>query len=111
MRILFDECVNPRLRLAFPGETVKTVAQRGWRSLTNGRLMEAAASQFDILITLDRNLPFQNAATRYSLGIVVLITRLNHVSAYRPPFGEIRDIVMHTKPGQVNVLQIRYSTP
>jgi predicted nuclease of predicted toxin-antitoxin system len=47
MRILLDECVNPRLRLAFPGVEVKTVAEIGWRSLTNGRLLrEAAANHF-----------------------------------------------------------------
>ena len=34
MRILLDECVNPRLRLAFPGDTVKTVAEMGWQSFT-----------------------------------------------------------------------------
>jgi hypothetical protein len=39
MRALLDECVNPRLRLAFPGDEVKTVGEMGWRALTNGALM------------------------------------------------------------------------
>jgi predicted nuclease of predicted toxin-antitoxin system len=107
MRILLDECVNPRLRLAFPGDTVSTVSEMGWRSLTNGRLMEAAAPHFDVLVTLDQNLRFQNPTGLYQLGIVVLETRFNHLAAYRPYFGDIRDIAMRTKPGQVNVLQIR----
>jgi hypothetical protein len=42
MRILLDECVNPRIRLAFSGGEVKTVAEMGWRSMTNGRLMQEA---------------------------------------------------------------------
>jgi hypothetical protein len=107
MRILLDECVNPRLRLAFPGDAVKTVAEMGWQSLTNGRLMEAAAPHFDLFVTLDQNLQFQNPTGRYPLGIVVLVSRLNHLAAYRPQFSEIRDVARRTRPGQVNVLQIR----
>src|SRR5438132_8315423 len=107
MRIRLDECVNPRLRLAFPGDEVRTVAEMGWRSLTNGRLMEEAASQFDILVTLDQNLRFQNATGGCPLGIIVLITRFNHLSAYRPQFAEIRDMARRTRPGEVKVLQIR----
>ena len=60
MRILLDECVNPRLRLAFPGDEVRSVPEMGWRGLTNGALMKAAASRFDVLVTLDQNLRFQN---------------------------------------------------
>jgi predicted nuclease of predicted toxin-antitoxin system len=68
MRILLDECVNPRLRLAFPGDAVKTVAEMDWRSLTNGRLMQAAATHFDVFVTLDRNLQFQNPTGKCPLG-------------------------------------------
>ena len=107
MRILLDECVNPRLRLAFPGDSVKTVAEMGWRSLTNGRLMKEAVSLFDVFVTLDQNLRFQNPTGSNALGVVVLVTRFNHLAAYRQQFGEIRDVTRRTKPGQVNVLQIR----
>jgi predicted nuclease of predicted toxin-antitoxin system len=106
MRILLDECVNPRLRAAFPGDAVKTVAEMNWRSLTNGRLLEEAAVHFDLLITLDQNLRVQNQAGKYPLGIVVLVTRLNDLATYRPRFAEIRDLAKQTQPGQVNLLQI-----
>jgi hypothetical protein len=107
MRILLDEGVNPRLRLAFPGDEVKTVPEMGWSSLTNGKLMREAAPHFDVFVTLDQNLQFQNPTGKQPLGIVVLVTRFNHVAAYRPQFAEIRDAVRQTKPGQVNVFQIR----
>ena len=73
MRILLDECVNPKLRLALPGDVVKAVAEMGWRSLTNGRLMDAAVPHFDVFVTLDQNLQFQNPVGHHLLGIVVLI--------------------------------------
>lgn len=109
MRILLDEGVNPRLRLAVFGDRVKTVAEMGWRSLTTGHLVEQAASQFDLLVTLDQNIRFQNPTRNYALGILVLITRFNHLAAYRPQFGDIRDAARRTKPGQVNILQIHPS--
>ncbi|MGA2772173.1 MAG: hypothetical protein ABSG26_15265 [Bryobacteraceae bacterium] len=107
MRILLDECVNPRLRLAFAGDEVRSVPQMGWRALTNGALMKAAAYRFDVLVTLDQSLRFQNPTGKHPFGIVVLLTQFNHAAAYRPQFAEIRDLVRQTKPGQVNVLQIR----
>jgi len=98
--------VNPRLRLAFPGDEVRTVAEMEWRSLSNGRLMEAAAQHFDVFVTLDKNLQFQNPIGRYRLGIVVLVTRFNNLATYRPQFAEIRDVAKQTKPGQISTVQI-----
>ncbi|MGA3023979.1 MAG: hypothetical protein ABSF98_04340 [Bryobacteraceae bacterium] len=69
--------------------------------------MKEAASLFDVLVTLDQNLRFQNKAGKHTLGIVVLISQFNHLAAYLPQFAEIRDLVRQTKPGQVNSLQIR----
>ncbi len=92
--------------MAFPGDEVRTVAWMGWRSLTNGRLMAAAEPAFDVFVTLDQNLSFQNPVGKYTLGIVVLITRLNHIAAYRPRFSEIREMVHGTQPGQVNTLRL-----
>jgi len=106
VRILLDECVNPRLRAAFPGDEVKTVAEMQWRSLTNGRLLQEAAVRFDILITLDQNLRFQNPAGKYPLGIIVLITGLNDLATHQPKFADIRDLARQTKPGQINLLRI-----
>lgn len=107
MRVLLDECVNPRLRAAFPGAEVKTVAEMGWRSLTNGRLLrEAAANYFDVFVTLDQNLEFQNPTESFTLGVLVLKTRFNDLATYRPHFAVIRDAALRTRPGQVTQVQI-----
>ena len=101
MRILLDECVNPRLGIAFPGEEVKTVAELGWRALSNGRLMRQAEQDFDVFLTIDRNVPHQNAVNTCKLGVVVLLTITNDLTSYRRHFAEIRDAVMKVRPGQV----------
>jgi predicted nuclease of predicted toxin-antitoxin system len=48
MRILLDESLPRRLRSSFPGHEVATVAEAGWSSLTNGELLQLAASHFDL---------------------------------------------------------------
>jgi predicted nuclease of predicted toxin-antitoxin system len=106
VRILLDECVNPRLRLAFPGAHVKTVTEMGWRSLTNGRLLREAIGQFDVFVTLDRNLSFQNPVEELPIGILVLKTPFNDLATYRPQFAAIRDAAFRTKPGQVTVVRV-----
>ena len=106
MRILLDECVNPRLRLAFPDAEVKTVAEMGWRSFADGPLLREAASQFDLFVTLDQNLEYQNPAGTLPLGILVLKTPFNDLDTYRPHFAVIRDAASRTKPGQLTRVQI-----
>lgn len=104
MRILLDECVNPRLRLAFPGHEVKTVAEMGWRSLSNGRLLAAAQSEFfDTFVTLDQNLGYQN---RPMLAVLVIRTPFNDLAFYRPHFTRIRDAVVQVKVGEVRTLEL-----
>ncbi len=59
MRILLDECVHPRLRDAFPAHEVATVNEKGWTGKTNGELLALAEVEFEVFLTLDRNLEFQ----------------------------------------------------
>ncbi len=59
MRILFDECVPYPLRSDPVGHIVKTVRQMGWTGVQNGNLLRLAEKQFDIFLTVDRNLEYQ----------------------------------------------------
>jgi len=56
MRVLIDECVNPRVRAAFVGHHVRTVVEMGWGGLTNGNLLAQASEHFDVFLTLDQAL-------------------------------------------------------
>ncbi len=59
MRLLLDESLPRRLRAYLPGHSVKTVGDMGWRGYKYGRLLTAAAGEFDAFITADKNLPYQ----------------------------------------------------
>ncbi len=59
MRILIDECLDWRLCLALSGHACVSVQKLGWDGLTNGTLLRKAEQDFDVFITGDRNIIFQ----------------------------------------------------
>lgn len=75
VKILFDQGTPAPLRNALTAHEVETAFERGWSTLENGRLIAAAeAAGFEVFVTTDRNLKYQqNLATR-SVAIVVLLT-------------------------------------
>ncbi len=80
MRVLLDEDVPIRLRLPFSDEiTVETVEYRGWKGLKNGALLRVAQDHFDVLVTRNDSIPYQQPLQRIDLAIVVLRPSLPHL--------------------------------
>ncbi|MBC7924504.1 MAG: DUF5615 family PIN-like protein [Bryobacteraceae bacterium] len=75
MRILLDENLPHRLRLLLSDHDARTTAYQGWAGLTNGALLKAADDAgFDVLITADQGIQYQQNITSYRLAIIVLST-------------------------------------
>ncbi len=74
MRILFDQGTPVPLRRALAAHEVSTAFEMGWANLENGDLLRAAEAQFDLLITTDQNLRYQQNLTGRRLAILVLPT-------------------------------------
>jgi len=75
MRILFDQGTPVPLRRILAGHSVETAYERGWSKLSNGDLLSAAeAALFDVFITTDQNLGYQQNLTDRRLAIIVLPT-------------------------------------
>ena len=72
MRILLDESLPRRLRAAFPGHEVVTVAEAGWSGRQNGELLQLAAEGFDLFVTADQNLQYQRNLRNLPLSVAVL---------------------------------------
>ena len=72
MRILFDQGTPVPLRFHLAGHDVSTAYELGWSTLTNGDLLAAAETRFDLLVTTDRNLRHQQNLPSRRLGILVL---------------------------------------
>ena len=89
MRVLLDECVDRRLAGDIQGHDVKTVPEAGWAALKNGDLLSRAQHEFDALVTTDRNLPFQQDLSRFSIAIIVLRAQSNRVADLRRLIPEL----------------------
>ncbi len=80
MRLLIDECVDERLRLRFPGHDCQTARFASLAGLKNGRLLEAAeAAGFDILITVDQNIPDQQNLAGRRIALIILCGPTNRL--------------------------------
>src|SRR5215469_3811414 len=77
VRVLLDECIDWRLSREIVGHEVKTAQQMGWASLQNGELLSRAAGHFDVFVTVDRNLSFQQNLTSLPIPVVVLRAKTN----------------------------------
>ncbi|MGH8604139.1 MAG: DUF5615 family PIN-like protein [Gammaproteobacteria bacterium] len=84
MRVLLDECLPRKLKRAFAGHEVKTVAESGWAGRKNGDLLRLAQEQFDVFITVDRNLTFQQDAGQFDIAVVVLTACSNAIEDLEP---------------------------
>jgi predicted nuclease of predicted toxin-antitoxin system len=100
-RILLDECVPAKLRREIPGHEVRAVREYGWASKLNGDLIRAANAEFDVFVTVDRNLIHQQNLSNVKLAIVVLIAYRTNVKELRRLIPELLDLLMTIQPGQV----------
>lgn len=75
MKILFDQGTPVPLRQFLPDHDVSTAYEEGWSQLSNGALLQAAeAGGFQLLITTDQNLRFQQNLAEYQIAIAVILT-------------------------------------
>lgn len=73
MKILFDQGTPVPLRQLLDSHSVDTAYERGWQTLENGQLLSTAEqAEYDILITTDQNLRYQQNMTDRKIAIVVL---------------------------------------
>ena len=101
MRLLLDECVPRALRNDVPGHEVKTVAEVGWAGVMNGELLRRAAAEFDLLITVDRNLEYQQSFAGLSLAVIVIHAPSNDIAVLRPLMPAVVAAIAQIKPGVV----------
>nr|VFJ61085.1 MAG: hypothetical protein BECKDK2373C_GA0170839_108623 [Candidatus Kentron sp. DK]VFJ67389.1 MAG: hypothetical protein BECKDK2373B_GA0170837_11913 [Candidatus Kentron sp. DK] len=104
-KVLLDECVSHKLIRKITGHTVTTVQKAGWKSLRNGNLLGRAQVDFDILITTDRNLSFQQNVGNFDIAVIVLRSKTNHIENLLPLVPELLETIPIAKPGTATVLK------
>lgn len=102
MRILLDECIDQRLRLLFAGHDRQTAGYAKLAGLKNGELLAAAESAgFEILITTDQQIPYQQNHSGHRISIVILYAPTNRLSELQRLVPAVLRAPDSTAPGQV----------
>ena len=102
MKILLDECIDRRLAKEIGGHEVVTVPQAGWAGIQNGELLRLAQAQFDVFVTVDRNLSFQQHLPQFSIAVIVLHAPTNRLIDLRPLIPQLQQVVLSAPKGQVS---------
>jgi predicted nuclease of predicted toxin-antitoxin system len=84
MRVLLDECIDWRLSRDLAAHQVMTARQMGWTSIKNGDLLSLASREFDVFVTVDRNLSFQQNLEVLPIPVIVLSAPTNRLADLRP---------------------------
>lgn len=105
MKILLDECIDRRLASEFPSNySIKTVPQMRWAGLKNGQLLRQAETEFDVFITVDRNLAFQQNLPQFEIAVLVLHTVSNRLKDLKLLMPKILNTLPIIKMGEVIVI-------
>jgi hypothetical protein len=101
VKILLDECIDRRLEKDIVGHEVKTVPQMGWATIKNGELLALAEKEFDVFLTVDRNLSFQQNLPRFNLAVIVLRAPSNRLGDLRTLMPKLLELLPTAKRGEV----------
>ena len=105
MKILLDQGTPRPLREHLHGHTVDTAAERGWSGLGNGDLVEEAEQEgYEVLITTDQNMRYQQNLTDRLAIVVLLSTAWPYV---QPRIEEIRTVLNEIRHGELREVPIQ----
>ena len=110
MRILLDECIDRRFARELVGHDVKTVPQMGWAGIKNGELMKLAESDFDIFVTVDRNLSYQQNLPKFKIALIVLRSQSNRLSDLRPFADKLLATLPEVEYGKATLISLTNSS-
>src|ERR1700686_371595 len=108
MKLLLDECIDERLRLSFSGYDCETARFAKLAGLKNGQLLDAAeAAGFDVLITVDQNIPNQQNLGARSISLLILCAPTSRLRDLLLPVGPANDAL--DSIGHGTVVAVRQS--
>ena len=103
MRVLLDEQLPRRFARELTGHDVRTVQQQGWAGLGNGELLRRAADEgFEVFLTADQNLQFQQNLAGASVAVVVLVAPSNRLEDLLPLVPRVIAAISASKPGEID---------
>jgi hypothetical protein len=104
MKVLLDECVTRYLKQDCTGHEVSTIDEAGFKGLKNGRLLQAATGIYDVLLTVDQNMQYQQNMRTTGIAIVVLKANRSTYPMLKPLMPQVLQTLGTIKPGEVVVI-------
>lgn len=104
MNILLDECVPWPLHKLLIGHNCTTAQRRGWHSAKNGELLKLAEAEFDLFITSDQNIRYQQNLAGRRIAILELST--NKIRRLQAVAALLQSTIASMKPGEFRTLEI-----
>ncbi len=99
MKVLLDECVPRKLRRLIAGHEVFTVTERGWSGIKNGKLLALAEAEFEVFLTVDQNLKYQQNLKALNISIILLVAKNNRLKTLLPLMHEVGEALTNIKAG------------
>ena len=101
MRVLLDESLPRDLARELHGHEVDTVQAIGWAGLKNGEVLERASGEYDVFLTVDANLPYQQTLSRFAIGVVIVRAKTNRIDDLRPHVPAILTAIAEAAPREL----------
>jgi hypothetical protein len=106
VKIFFDECVPRPLRSLLPEHQIKTAVEMGWGRLKNGELIQRAEeNKFEVFVTSDQNLRYQQNIEGRQIAMVILPT--NYWPILRSQAAAVATALTNLKPGEYVEVQFQ----
>jgi predicted nuclease of predicted toxin-antitoxin system len=105
VRVLLDECLPRRLKRELVGHDARTAPEMGWTSKRNGELLALAAAAFDVFLTADRNLSYQQDVSAFNIAVIVLVAQSNRIDDLRPLAPRVLEVLTTAKRGAVTIVR------
>jgi len=101
LKILLDECVDRRLAREIMDHEVAATHEMGWAGIDNGELLRLAGREFEVFLTVDRNLSFQQPVPRFDIAVVVMRARTNRLADLKLLVPKLLEALPDVKTGEV----------
>ncbi|MCU1259291.1 MAG: hypothetical protein JWO80_2176 [Bryobacterales bacterium] len=102
MRVLFDECIDERLRHRFTEHECQTARYAGLAGLKNGKLLSAAETAgFEVMVTVDQNMPDQQNLSRHNIALMIVCAPTNRLPDLERLVTAALAVLASIRPGQV----------
>ena len=101
MKILIDECLPRKLKRELSEHDVQTVPEAGWAGRKNGELLKLMSGVYDVFITVDSNMQYQQVLEQAQVGFIVLSAHNNKLETLLPLMEQVKITLETIQAGQV----------